>query len=114
MNTIGCPNRTQLENWLRSKGVGNIRYMEFNNLNSIIEGVIADLGASFVPQSAIKEYEENGLLKFFPIPEQYNTTRTFFIRRKDSLMTTSLSKFTEMIEEKTPYQRLVPKNNKSN
>jgi DNA-binding transcriptional LysR family regulator len=107
MNTIGCPNRVQLENWLKSKGVCNIRYMEFNNLNSIIEGVVADLGASFVPKSAIEEYEKKGLLKSFPIPEQYNTTRTFFIRRKDSLMTSSLSKFIEMIEEKTPYQKLL-------
>jgi DNA-binding transcriptional LysR family regulator len=106
MNTIGCPNRIQLENWLNSKGICNIRYMEFNNLNSIIEGVMADLGASFIPKSIIKEYEEKGLLKSFPIPEQYSTTRTFFIRRKDSLMTSSLSKFIEMIELKTPYQKL--------
>ncbi|GFZ33099.1 putative HTH-type transcriptional regulator YusT [Clostridium zeae] len=106
MSSTGCPNRTQLENWLKSKGVYNIRYMEFNNLNSIIEGVIADLGASFVPKSTIKEYEEKGLLKSFPVPDQYNTTRTFFVRRKDSLMTTSLSKFIEMIEQNTAYKRI--------
>ncbi|BCZ46319.1 putative HTH-type transcriptional regulator YusT [Clostridium gelidum] len=109
MNTIGCPNRIQLENWLNSKGICNIRYMEFNNLNSIIEGVIADLGASFVPESAIKEYEEKGFLKSFQIPAQYNITKSFFIRRKDSLMTSSLSKFIEMIELNTPYQKLLPK-----
>ncbi|GFP75535.1 LysR family transcriptional regulator [Clostridium fungisolvens] len=106
MSSTGCPNRTQLENWLKSKEVYNIRYMEFNNLNSIIEGVIADLGASFVPKSTIKEYEEKGLLKSFSVPEQYNTTRTFFVRRKDSLMTTSLSKFIEMIEKNTAYKRI--------
>jgi DNA-binding transcriptional LysR family regulator len=109
MNTIGCPNRIQLENWLNSKGICNIRYMEFNNLTSIIEGVIADLGASFVPESAIKEYEKKGFLKSFQIPAQYNITKTFFIRRKDSLMTSSLSKFIEMIELNTPYQKLLSK-----
>lgn len=108
MNTIGCPNRIQLESWLKSKGICNVRYMEFNNLDSIVEGVIADLGASFVPQSAIKEFEEKGLLKSFPIPPPYNTTRTFFIRRKDSLMTSALSKFIEMIELKTPYKKFSP------
>lgn len=105
MSSTGCPNRAQLENWLKSKGNYNIRYMEFNNLNSIIEGVIADLGASFVPKSTIEEYESKGLLKSFSVPEKYNTTRTFFVRRKDSLMTNSLSKFIEMIEQNTAYER---------
>ena len=108
MNTIGCPNRTQLENWLKFNGICNVRYMEFNNLDSIVEGVIADLGASCVPQSAIKEYEERGLLKSFSIPAQYSTTRTFFIRRKDSLKTSALSKFIEMIELNTPYHSFLP------
>jgi DNA-binding transcriptional LysR family regulator len=109
MSTAGCPNRIRLENWLRSKGICNVRYMEFNNLNSIIEGVIADLGASFVPKSAIEEYEKKGLLNSFEVPPQYCTTRTFFIRRKDSLMTSALSKFIEMIEVNTPYEKLLPK-----
>lgn len=43
MNTIGCPNRIQLEAWLKSKGISNIRYMEFNDLNSIIKGVFNQL-----------------------------------------------------------------------
>jgi LysR family transcriptional regulator, cell division regulator len=103
MNTIGCPNRVQLENWLKLNGISSIRFMEFNNLDSIIEGVMADLGASFVPKSAIEEYEEKGLLKSFAIPTQYSSTRTFFIRNKDSLKTSALSKFIEMIELKTPY-----------
>lgn len=106
MSTTGCPNRTQLENWLKSKGVYNVRYMEFNNLNSIIEGVMADLGASLVPKSTIEDHEKRGLIKSFSIPEKYNTTRTFFIRRKDSLMTTTLSKFIEIIELNTAYKRI--------
>ena len=73
MSTAGCPNRTQLENWLKSKGIYNMRYMEFNNLNSIIEGVIDDLGASFVPKSTIEDYEKRGLIKSFSIPPKYNT-----------------------------------------
>ncbi|MBU4440548.1 MAG: LysR family transcriptional regulator [Firmicutes bacterium] len=103
MNTIGCPNRVNLENWLNAEGITNIRYMEFNNLDFIIEGVIADLGVSFVPQSAIEKHEMNGLLKSFSIPPQYSTSKTFFIRHKDTLMTSALVKFIEIIESKTPY-----------
>jgi len=108
MNCIGCPNRSQLEGWLKLKGIRNIRFMEFNNLDSIIEGVIADLGASFVPLSAIEKYEERGLLKSFPVPEKFSSTKTFFIRHKDTLMTSALEKFIEMIELKTPYKTLIP------
>ncbi len=107
MNSVGCPNRSQLETWLKLKGITNIRFMEFNNLDSIIEGVIADLGASFVPKSAIKKYEERGLLKSFPIPPKFSVTKTFFIRHKDSLKTSALSKFIEMIELKTPYSAVI-------
>lgn len=107
MNTVGCPNRVQLENWLKLNGICTVRFMEFNNLDSIIEGVIADLGASFVPKSAIERYEERGLLKSFPIPSQFSSTKTFFIRHKDSLKTSALSKFIEMIELKTPYRTFI-------
>jgi len=107
MNTIGCPNRANLEKWLITEGISNIRYMEFNNLDSIIEGVIADLGVSFVPQSAIQEYEAKGLLKSFSIPKQYSTSKIFFIRHKDTLMTSALAKFIDMIKSKTPYQPII-------
>lgn len=106
MNTIGCPNRINLENWLNAEGINNIRYMEFNNLDFIIEGVMADLGVSFVPQSAIQRYETKGLLKSFLIPPQYSTSKTFFIRHQDSLMTSALAKFIETIERNTPYHPL--------
>jgi LysR family transcriptional regulator, cell division regulator len=110
MNTIGCPNRTQLENWIKSKGICNIRFMEFNNLESIIDGVIAGLGVSFVPHSTIQKYEESGLLRSFSIPPQYSATKTFLIRHKDSLMTSTLLKFIEMVESETPYHHPVSPN----
>ncbi|MHB8074878.1 LysR family transcriptional regulator [Desulfosporosinus fructosivorans] len=83
-------------------------YMEFNNLDSIIEGVIENLGVSFVPQSAIREYEERGLLKSFSIPPQYGSAKTFFIRHRDTLMTNALLKFIEMIKKETPNQSTPP------
>lgn len=104
MSPPGCPIRTQLENWLKLNGVNHVRYMEFNNLDSIVEGVIADLGASFVPRSAIIKYEEKGLLKSFNIPPQFSLTKTFFVRHKDSLKTSALEKFIELMELKTSYR----------
>ncbi|MDD7793366.1 LysR family transcriptional regulator [Clostridium sp. 'White wine YQ'] len=110
MNTVGCPNRFQLEEWLRSKGIFNIRYMEFNNLDSIIEGVVEDLGASFVPESSIEEYEKLGLIKSFKIPQEYSLAKTFFIRHRDSLKTNALQKFIEIIESKTSFHSIINSN----
>ncbi|AFM39645.1 transcriptional regulator [Desulfosporosinus acidiphilus SJ4] len=101
MNTAGCPNRKSLEKWLQAEGICNIRYMEFNNLDSIIEGVVADLGASFVPHSSIRTYEEKGLLKSFPVPPQYSTAKIFFIRHKETVMTSALVKFIEKVKDMT-------------
>ncbi|ODA41906.1 LysR family transcriptional regulator [Desulfosporosinus sp. BG] len=103
MNTVGCPNRTKLEEWLQSEGICNIRYMEFNNLDSIIDGVIADLGASFVPQSSIKKFEENGLLKSFQVPTRYSTAKIFFIRHKEIVMSSALTKFIDKVKEMTAH-----------
>ncbi|MBP2636353.1 MAG: LysR family transcriptional regulator [Firmicutes bacterium] len=104
MNTKGCANRLQLETWVKSQGIYNMRVMEFNNLNSIIEGVIAGLGVSFVPLSAILNYENKGLLKAITVPALYNLTKTFLIRHKDCLLTNALDKFIELITQETEYR----------
>jgi LysR family transcriptional regulator, cell division regulator len=99
MNTAGCPDRIRLEEWLNSEGISNIRYLEFNNTDSIIDGVKADLGASFVPLFTVKTLIEKGQLKSFTVPAQYCTAKIFFIRHKDSMMTSALSKFIDKVKE---------------
>lgn len=99
MNTLGCPHREQLEIWLKSIGVSSVRYLEFNHLDAIIQGVISGLGASFVPKSVIQTHEEKGLLRSFAVPAQYSSTKTYFIRHKDTLMTSALVKFTETLQQ---------------
>ncbi|MGG3563100.1 LysR family transcriptional regulator [Neobacillus rhizosphaerae] len=99
MNTKGCPHREQLENWLKTIGIGNIRYLEFNHPDAIIQGVISGLGASLVPMSSILSPKIKGLVHSFEIPAQYSTVKTFFIRHKDSLMTSALLKFIEMLKQ---------------
>lgn len=106
MNTAGCPNRHQLESWLQFKGFGKVRYMEFNHTDFIIQGVLSDLGASFIPRSAVRLYEDKGLLRTFPVPSRFSSTKTYFIRHKDSIKTSALAQFIETIQDAAPY--LVP------
>lgn len=95
MNSRGCVYRTQLENWLKSQGIGEVRIMEFNQLDAIIEGVAAGLGSSLVPQSAVQKYK-NLVVKSFTVPQPFSKTKTFLIRQKDSQLTSALEKFIEV------------------
>ncbi|MNB71056.1 HTH-type transcriptional regulator GltR [compost metagenome] len=103
MSSDGCPNRNQLERWLKFNGVSKVRYMEFNHVDSIIQGVLADLGVSFISRSSIKHYEDKGLLKSFPVPAQFSSTRTFFIRRRGAVKTEALSRFIDLIHSAKAY-----------
>lgn len=109
MSPIGCPNRTLLESWLKANAINNLRFMEFNNLDAIIEGVIAGLGASFVPQSTIQNQEKLGLLRSFSLPQQYSSTKTFLIRHKDVLLTSALAKFIKIVEANSSYHPIPKK-----
>lgn len=102
MNSPSCPNRIQLEKWLEANSISKPRFMEFNNMDAIIGGVVAGLGVSFLPQSAIEKHEQAGRLKSFSVPQQYSLVKTFLIRHKDALLTNALAKFIEMVEASTP------------
>lgn len=80
--------------------------MEFNNLDSIIEGVTSDLSVSFVPYSSIKILQNKGFINYFKIPKQFGISRTFFVRHRDTLMTPALLKFIDIIISKTSFQRI--------
>lgn len=99
MNSTGCLYRAQIEDWLHAEGIVNPRIMEFSTLDAIVGGVIAGLGVSLIPRSAIQKLEEAGLVNTFPIPSPYRVVNTGFIRHKHALMTSTLIAFMEMLRE---------------
>lgn len=101
MNTAGCYKRITLEKYLRSRGIPGVRYMEFNNIESIVNGVTAGLGASFVPRQAVAQKEQMGLLRTFEVPLQFGTMRTCFVRAKNVPPSAALSRFVQMLCEET-------------
>jgi LysR family transcriptional regulator, cell division regulator len=98
MNPPNCPCRMQLEKWLKDNGVNNARFMEFNNIDAIIHGVIAGLGVAFVPESMIRKHEMAGTLKSFAVPVEYSLSQTFLIRHKEVLMTNAFKEFIAMVK----------------
>lgn len=101
MNPPNCPCRIQFEKWLRDNGVTKPRFMEFNNIDAIINGVVAGLGVSFVPHSTVRKPEMNGLIKSFSVPLEYSLSQTFLIRHKDVVMTNALKEFITMVKMNT-------------
>jgi len=103
MNIAGCPNRTLLENWIQAEGITPIRYMEFNHIDSILEGVLCGLGVSFVPESAVKNDVEEGRLRVLHPPLEYSLVRTFLIRHKDTLLTPAIAEWIALIKNELPF-----------
>ncbi len=99
MNSTGCLYRIQIDDWLQAERVIDPRIMEFNTLDAIIGGVIAGLGVSLIPKSAIQKLKKAGLVNTFPIPSPYNSVNTAFIRHKDALLTSTHIKFMDMLEK---------------
>ncbi|WP_196596141.1 LysR family transcriptional regulator [Pectinatus frisingensis] len=91
MNTAGCYNRERLEDYLHTKGVSYIRYMEFNDSNAIISGVEAGLGASFVIKNIVREREKT--LRIFSVPDKFSKMRTGFVHSKTVAPSAALEQF---------------------
>ncbi|MCH5586079.1 LysR family transcriptional regulator [Shimazuella sp. AN120528] len=106
MNTKGCLHRDRLENWLNLNGITSFRYMEFNQMEAILRGVIAGLGSTLVPKSAVQSYIQEGKLRSYTLPQEYSLSRTYLIRHKDSLVTSAFSKFMEMLKKSQLYEQL--------
>ncbi|MBA9084350.1 DNA-binding transcriptional LysR family regulator [Fontibacillus solani] len=99
MNSAGCQYRSQIEDWLHAEGIMTPRMMEFNTMDAIIGGVIANLGFSLIPKSNVQKLEEAGLVNTFPVPSPYCSVNTGFVRHKEALLTSTLVEFISLLGE---------------
>lgn len=95
----GCGYRSRLEHWLKNEGIVPKRIMEFNILETILNSVAIGLGVTIVPQSAVEHLSTSGNVYYHPIPKEYGSISTVFIRRKDVYMTKSMQSFLKTIAE---------------
>ncbi|KGR92334.1 LysR family transcriptional regulator [Ureibacillus massiliensis 4400831 = CIP 108448 = CCUG 49529] len=95
----GCSYRARFEAWLKEEGVIPEKIMEFGTLDGIIGCVSAGLGISLLPRSVVVKQIEEGALIWHSIPERFGKVQTIFIHRKDRYMSTTLEKFTEMLNK---------------
>lgn len=96
----GCGYRARLETWFQDNNKTPQKVMEFGTLETILQSVIAGLGISFVPRSAVIQLEKRGIIHCYTLPEKYSNIKTVFIRKADAYLTSTLEKFIEIIELK--------------
>lgn len=98
LNRSGCAYRSKLEQWLYEEGVF-LKTMEFGTIHSIIKSVTEGLGVSITSKLVVNEMKLEGTVRCHPIPERFSKVPTVFIRHRDAMMTTALSKFLELAKK---------------
>lgn len=94
----GCGYRARLEAWYRDQNITPQRVLEFGTLETILQSVVAGLGITFVPRSAVAHLLERGKIRSYSLPDAYSKIKTVFIRRADAYLTSTMEKFIETIE----------------
>ncbi|MGM8212015.1 LysR family transcriptional regulator [Virgibacillus sp. W0430] len=95
----GCGYRAKLNEWLTDQQITPTKVMELGTLETTLGSVISGLGIAYVPYSAIKHYEDSGLICCHKLPEEYSAITTIFIYRKADYLTPALEKFIETIKQ---------------
>jgi DNA-binding transcriptional LysR family regulator len=95
--SIGCSMRNRLEAWMEEEGIETNNIMEFGTLEAILGGTSAGLGVSMLPKSAVKRMADQGLIRFYVIPEAYRNYQVYFVFRKDFFQTRAFERFLEHI-----------------
>ncbi|SDO32644.1 transcriptional regulator, LysR family [Psychrobacillus sp. OK028] len=94
----GCGYRARLEAWYKDENITPKKVMEFGTLETILSSVIAGLGITFIPKSAVSHLEARGLIQCHLLPTKYSEIKTVFIRRSNTYLTTTVERFIETIE----------------
>lgn len=94
----GCGYRARLEAWYKDENIVPKKVMEFGTLETILSSVVAGLGITFIPRSAVSHLEARGLIHCHLLPTKYSEIKTVFIRRSNTYLTTTVERFIETID----------------
>jgi DNA-binding transcriptional LysR family regulator len=94
---VGCSYRQRLETVLASRGIVDVRALEFGSLDAIIGCVSAGIGITLLPRSVVTAAARVGEVALHALPPQEAMVDTLFIRRRDGYATSALSAFMHMV-----------------
>jgi DNA-binding transcriptional LysR family regulator len=91
----GCSYRTRLERVLNEAGIVSFGQLEFGTIDGIFGCAREGLGITMMPRSVSERASDNGKLGIHALPRHEALVPTLFIRRRDAVMSSALSRFLE-------------------
>jgi DNA-binding transcriptional LysR family regulator len=95
----GCSYRMRLETILASRGIVDIRRLEFGTLDGIIGCVGAGIGVTLLPRAAVAKAGAEGRVALHALPPNEARVETVLARRRDAFVSTALMRFIEIARE---------------
>jgi DNA-binding transcriptional LysR family regulator len=94
---VGCSYRQRLETVLASRGIVDVRALEFGSLDAIVGCVSAGIGITLLPRGVVTEAARAGEVTLHTLPPQEAMVETLFIHRRGSYITSALAAFMRMV-----------------
>jgi DNA-binding transcriptional LysR family regulator len=86
---------------LVSRGIVDVRALEFGSLDAIVGCVSAGIGITLLPRGIVAEAARSGEVALHALPSDEATVDTLFIRRRDGYVTSALSAFMDMVRARS-------------
>jgi DNA-binding transcriptional LysR family regulator len=89
----GCSYRERFEELLKARGVSRVRELEFGTVEGILGCTAAGLGLTLLPRAVAERAWHEGRVALHTLPQGRGRVPTLFIRRKNALLTVSITHF---------------------
>ncbi|HTI79945.1 MAG TPA: LysR substrate-binding domain-containing protein [Acetobacteraceae bacterium] len=105
---VGCSYRQRLETLLASRGIADVRPMEFGTLDAIIGCVAAGIGITLLPRAVVVAASRAGDVTLHDLPRDEAMVETLFIRRHDALVTSANAAFLDAVRPESALVTTIP------
>ena len=95
----GCSYLARTEAWAREAGQLPLRRMEFGTVEAILGCVGAGMGVTLLPRAVVERPAYGTALRCHDLPDRLGHITTHFVRRRDTLVTTAMTRFLEIARE---------------
>jgi DNA-binding transcriptional LysR family regulator len=94
---VGCSYRQRLETVLATRGIIDVRALEFGSLDAIVGCVSAGIGITLLPRAVVAEAVRGGEVRLHDLPQQEAMVDTLFIHRRDGYVASALLAFMRVV-----------------
>jgi LysR family transcriptional regulator, cell division regulator len=94
---VGCSCRQRLETVLATRGIVDVRVLEFGSLDAIVGCVSAGIGITLLPRAVVAEAARGGEVRLHDLPQQEAMVDTLFIHRRDGYVASALLAFMRVV-----------------